>query len=65
MTLTEAALIRPVQCYLCRAPMHYRGQPGFEPEVRVTVECRDDDEEYVLYVHTRCWDARMSTGPTP
>lgn len=52
-------LVRPVRCYICAEMMHYSGQPAHEPEVRVTVYA--GDEEYVIYLHSRCWDARMKT----
>ena len=66
---TSEPLVRPVKCAVCQQPMVYYGQPGSEPEIKVTVELPHFQPEVEvknmhslfgqdgLYIHLRCWNA--------
>ncbi len=47
-------LVRPVRCWYCGQQMHYSGHVAHEPEVRLTLDTGDTEEN--LYLHTRCWN---------
>lgn len=50
---------RPVRCWFCSEPMHYVGDPRFEPEVSVDVMHSGGGPEASFFAHARCWEARM------
>ena len=68
-TKSAARLVRPCVCAVCGQAMHYQGDPGHEPEVKVTVqipkwqdavEIKNAHSPFGItdyYIHVRCWNS--------
>lgn len=52
--MNDETLVRPVKCWYCSYQMHYSGQAGYEPEVRLTISSSRGEED--IYLHSRCWN---------